>query len=345
MSVTKYFILLVIFAGSLVSFKNQDITKKARNSNDKKRNIASVRYAPDGMYMKDHYLIYHKGKWHLFAPLGKIGTMWHYEGSEESSELMISSDLLNWEYVGTAVPASRKEGHFDRLMGGIAPCVLKHEGRFYMIYSGWDFKSKSPRNFEGFRQGVGIALSSDLVNWEKPEKYAREGIGAHGSDPFVVRDEENNRWLLFTTRSGAVAVYTGTDLFSWTEAGLTLDEKDLKVGMTGMNPAESPFIMKHPKSGKWMILMNGGYAVSDNPLDFPAITPYPFKSGIYTFPEPRNEGKGTYYYAEDDGTGFAHEIIEFKGQWYMTGAVGVDGHTKLKLTPVEWTEEGFRLAQ
>lgn len=143
--------------------------------------IAAARYAPEGMYMKDHYLFFHKGKWHLFAPLGKIGTMWHYEGSEESSELMTSKDLLNWEYVGTGVPASRKEGHFDRLMGGIAPCVMEHEGMFYMIYSGWDFKSKNPRNFEGFRQGVGIAVSHDLVNWEKPEKYARDGIGAYGS--------------------------------------------------------------------------------------------------------------------------------------------------------------------
>ena len=28
----------------------------------------------------------------------------------------------------------------------------------------------------------------------------------------------------------------------------------------------------------------------------------------------------------------------------MTGAVGVDGHTKLKFTQIEWTEEGIKLA-
>jgi hypothetical protein len=213
-----------------------------------------------------------------------------------------------------------------------------------MIYSGWDFKSKNPRNFEGFRQGIGIAVSKDLTHWEKPEEFAKDGIKAEGSDPFVVWDDDNNRWILYTTRMNAVAVYVGEDLFHWQEKGMALDETDLRVGMTGMNPGESPFIMRHPLSRKWMILMNGGYAVSDNPLDFPPIIPYPFKSGIYTFDEPRNEGKGTYYYAEDDGTGFAHEIIEFEGQWYMTGAVGVDGHTKLKFTPIEWTEEGFRLS-
>jgi sucrose-6-phosphate hydrolase SacC (GH32 family) len=161
----------------------------------------------------------------------------------------------------------------------------------------------------------------------------------------VAWDEEGDRWLLFAARANAVAVYQGKDLFHWQEAGLTLTESDLKVGMTGMNPGESPFVMRHPKSNKWIIFMNGGYSVSADPLDFPPIIPYPFKSGIYTFPDPKDEGKGTFYHADDDGAGFAHEIISFKGQWYMTGAVGVDGHTRLKFTPIEWTGEGFRLKE
>ena len=38
------------------------------------------------------------------------------------------------------------------------------------------------------------------------------------------------------------------------------------------------------------------------------------------------------------------EIIEFNGQWYMTGVVGTDGHTKLKFTPIEWIEDALILA-
>lgn len=161
----------------------------------------------------------------------------------------------------------------------------------------------------------------------------------------MFKDEERNRWLLFPTQSNAVAVYEGRDLFHWREVGLTLDSTDLRVGMTGMSPAESPFVMRHPRSQKWIIFMNGGYAVSDDLLDFPPIKPYPFKSGIYTFANPHDEGQGAFYRADDDGAGFAQEIIEFQGQWYMTGAVGVDGHTKLKFTPIEWTEDGFILAK
>jgi hypothetical protein len=313
------------------------------NENFLKEVIATTKFAPPGMYIKDHYLIQKDVLWHLFAPLGPIGTMWHTEGSEESAEHMISKDMVHWKHIGTAVSASRKEGHFDRIMGGIAPCVVRHEGKYYMFYSGWDFKSKNPKNFEGFRQRVGMAISDNLMDWEKPEAYAKNGLEVNGWDPMVVWDEENDRWLLFTARPYAVAVYTGQDLFNWEEVGLTLNESDLEIGMTGMNPGESPFVMKHPLSNKWIIFLNGGYSISDDPLNFPPIIPYPFESGIYTFAEPHDEGKGTYYYTK--GVGFAHEIIEFKGQWYMTGAVGTDGHTKLKFTPIEWTEEAFRLSK
>ena len=62
--------------------------------------------------------------------------------------------------------------------------------------------------------------------------------------------------------------------FTGQKVGLALDESDLKVGMTGMNPGESPFVMRHPLSGKWIIFMNGGYSVSDDPISFPPIKPY-----------------------------------------------------------------------
>jgi hypothetical protein len=340
----KHWVILILVSLLTGNSGIQAGSPAGRKSGNKAA-IAAVRYAPPGMYMKDHYLVFHKGRWHLFAPLGPEGTMWHHEGSEESAEHMVSRDLVNWKYIGTTVAASRKEGHFDRTLGGLAPCVIKDGGKFYMIYSGWDFRSKNPPDFTGFCQGIGIAMSDDLYHWEKITEYEKHGLGAKGSDPFVVKDEDHGRWLLFAARAGAVAVYQSSDLFHWKEAGLTLTETDLKIGMTGMNPGESPFIMRHPLSRKWMIFMNGGYAVSDDPLDFPPIIPYPFKSGIYTFPNPHSEGQGTFYHADDDGAGFAHEIIEFKGQWYMTGTVGVDGHTKLKLTPIEWTAEGFKLSE
>lgn len=225
--------------------------------------IAAVRYAPPGMYMKDHCLIYKGGNWHLFAPLGPVGTMWWFEGSEESAGHMVSEDLVHWKYIGTAVSASKREGYFDGIMGGIAPHVIRNGEDFLMFYAGWNFKSKNPRNMEGFRQGIGLAVSKDMIHWEKPEEFARDGLSPKGSDQCVVEDKAHDRWLLYVGRSGAVAVYQSKDLLHWSEAGLALSESDLKTGKTGMNPGESPFVMKHPLSGKWIIFVNGGYSVSD----------------------------------------------------------------------------------
>jgi hypothetical protein len=37
--------------------------------------------------------------------------------------------------------------------------------------------------------------------------------------------------------------------------------------------------------------------------------------------------------------------IAWLDQWYMTGVVGTDGHTRLKFTPIEWAEEAFGLVE
>ncbi len=95
-----------------------------------------------------------------------------------------------------------------------------------------------------------------------------------------------------------------------------------------------------------MIFLNYGYSMSDDPLKFPPLRPYPFKSGWYQVGKPSGRmGDGTNMLADDDGAGYAHEILEFSGQWYMSGVVGTDGHEKLKFTPIEWTEDSFRLAK
>ena len=102
------------------------------------RQIAAVRYAPPGRYMKDHCFVRRNNRWHLFAPLGKVGTSSGY-GTEETAEHMVSDDLVHWEHLGTAVDASRRDGHFDKMMGGIAPHVIEHDGKFWMFYAGWTF--------------------------------------------------------------------------------------------------------------------------------------------------------------------------------------------------------------
>ena len=76
------------------------------------------------------------------------------------------------------------------------------------------------------------------------------------------------------------------------------------------------------------------------------MAPYPFKSGWREGRKPSGTwGDGTNERADDDGAGFAHETLEFAGQWYLSGVVGTDGHERLKFTPIAWTEDSLRLAE
>jgi len=303
--------------------------------------ISAVRYAPPGWYIKDHCLIHHDGLWHLFGPLGRIGASWEDVGSEETAEHMTSPDLVHWTHVGTSVSASGEDGYFDKMMGGLAPHIVATDGTFIMFYSGWTFPSKRPNlNIQGYRQSCGLVTSKDLYQWSKVPEFERDGLGVQGTDPCVARDEANDRWLMYTW-TGSVDVYASTDLAHWVRAGTAVTADDL-----GDYIGESPFVMKHPLSGKWVIFLHGGYSTSDDAVSFPAVTPYSFKAGWHPVPgvlASGNWGDGTNALADDDSVGFAHEIIEFQGQWYMTGIVGRDGRFKLKFTPFEWTDEFIEL--
>ncbi len=317
-------------------------TGTGKEARSRVRQIAAMRYAPSGRFMKDHCFVRRNNRWHLFAPLGKVGTSWEDLGSEETAEHMVSGDLVHWEHLGTAVDASRRDGYFDKMMGGIAPHVIEHDGKFWMFYAGWTFPSKrsstTPFNHTSYRQSIGLAVSRDLDRWEKPEEWAKDGLGVAGTDCCVVRDETHNRWLMYTW-AGQTLVYQSPDLLHWSQAGTALTSAE--------GAGESPFVMKHPRSGKWIIFLNDGYSVSDDPLKFPRFRPYPFKTGWHGIAGVKASGQwgdGTNALADDDGAGYAHEILEFVGQWYLSGVVGRDGRFKLKFTPIEWTADALTLA-
>jgi len=344
-------------ATDLLSAEDVDVAAgTGKDARSRVREIAAVRYAPAGQYIKDHCFVCKDKRWHLFAPLGKVGTSWEDPGSEETAEHMVSTDLVHWEHLGTAVAPSRREGYFDKMLGGIAPHVILHDGTYFMFYSGWNFPSKRPNfNFTGYRQTIGLATSRDLDHWEKPEEFAKDGLGVPGSDQCVVYDESQGRWLMYNTccwtgqaqATGQTPVYQSRDLRHWSQAGMALTEYG--GGGKIVASGESPFVMRHPRSRKWIIFFHHGYSVSDDPLKFPPVRPFSFKAGWYVptgeVPPSGRWGDGTNMQIDDDGVGCAHEVLEFSGQWYMSGVMGRDGRHKLKLTPIEWTEDSLRLAE
>ncbi|MBI4024541.1 MAG: family 43 glycosylhydrolase [Verrucomicrobia bacterium] len=314
--------------------------------------IARVRYAPPGEYVKDHGLIQHAGLWHLFSISGGLGHTWQDVGHEERISHSTSRDLIHWEMRGHPVQASQQAGFNDEHMA-VAPFVVcGHDQRFYMFYSGWRHPHKRPHfSLEGHHQSIYVAVSRDLFQWDIPEAVKPKGILVIGGDPIVGRDphvlwdDERGRWLLFYTdeslgqRPPAVWVAESADLMAWRNLGPALVwDGDLMP----FSPVESPFVLRHPHSGKYLLFLNWHYAVSDEPLHFQKAQRLPFRCGIERLPNAPGDYAGGCDY-EGVGVGFAREIIEHERQMYMSGVMGRDGHMVLGFTPFSWTDEFLKL--
>ena len=139
----------------------------------------------------------------------------------------ISQDLINWEYVGVALepgPEGAWDGH--TLATG---SVMEWGGRYWMAFTGCED--------EGFRtQRVGMAVSDDLIQWEKvpenprtqaePPHYEQIGTGKremiHWRDPFLFEHGDAAYQFVCARRSdgevttrGTVAVARSTDMVNW----------------------------------------------------------------------------------------------------------------------------------
>ena len=95
--------------------------------------------------------------------------------------------------------------------------VIEHDGRFHMFYVGWN-----PNNPDG-REFIMHAVSDDLMEWKKlPE----DRLGPDGQrysnvrerdfrDPFVVRDEQADKFWMYLCTGRDTGVAWSRDLQHW----------------------------------------------------------------------------------------------------------------------------------
>lgn len=297
-------------------------------------------YAPSGEYIKDHTLIYHDNWWHLFSVSGARGYCHLFNGNEETISWSISRNLVDWDFRGHVLHASLRKGEFDQHEAWAPYCIF-HQGEFYMFYTGvvhphrpMCYEKKGHLHpeiiWEGHRETQGLAVSSDLTYWEKISDREK-GLAIPGRDSHVVRDEANERWLLYSTGSrinGLSEAYVSQskDLLSWEFIGICAvfpDPKGMNVGST-----ESLTVMRHPLNGKWIMLGNFQYTLSDNPEDFTG-------------------GDVRTYYNEDEDRyekicqlGFAGEVINWNGRWYRSAVLGMVDYWVLGFHEIEWDAKG-----
>lgn len=294
------------------------------------------RYAPPGEYMKDHSLVHYDGWWHLFSISGTAGYCHAYTGNEETISWSISKDLVNWEFRGHVLHASQRKGHFDQHEIW-APYVIQEQGKFYMFYTGiihprrfmsyQKIGHQHKFDFTGHKETQGLAISEDLTSWEKVSPIDT-GLGVPGRDAHVVYDEEQKRWLLYSTGQkvhdfGEAYVSQSKNLVDWEFIGVCA--RFPMMENIPYTPTESLTVMRHPINGKWIMLGNWHYAVSDNPEDFSV---HEVRKYDFTF----NDSK--------PDIGFAGEIVQHEGRWYRSGVIGMNDHWLLGFTEIEWDNQG-----
>ncbi|MCC5928854.1 MAG: hypothetical protein JJU28_06380 [Cyclobacteriaceae bacterium] len=302
-------------------------------------------YAPCGEYIKDHSIIFQDGWYHLFSISGTEGFYHGYTGNEETISWSISKDLVHWEMRGHILHATQYKGAFDQHQVWAPFCVKAKDG-FFMFYTGIIHPNRPmeyrklghdhPWVFEGHKETQGLAFSKDLSSWEKISDF-NNGLGIPGRDSFVTFDDDTGNWLLYSTIGTMQAhVSVSSDLLHWTPKGICADFPKLttseSLGATteefkkwGFNSAESLTVMKHPANGKWIMLGNWQYLISDNPLQF----------------ESRSGGKyDLIFNNKTTDLGFAGEMVLHNGKWYRSGVFGKPDHWKLGFTEIEWSPDG-----
>lgn len=150
------------------------------------------------------------GAYHAYPNAG-------YEEGPAVIGLCWSDDLMHWQLDAPILrPEDAKATAWER--GGLyKPCLLEHNGTFYLHYNA---KTAGQR---GWREQTGVATSTDLKQWKRYEANPIIPNGPEGSwddrfasDPCVVLDGKTWVFFYYSLDSKGKArdlVATGPDLF------------------------------------------------------------------------------------------------------------------------------------
>jgi len=199
----------------------EEIPVYTNNIPSSEENTHMLFYRPKSGCVADVIPFWDEGKFRLFylngiTSDGAFGCSWF---------LVSTADFLNFEEMGVSLAHG---GEDDLDLSAITGSVIKVDDTYHIFYTGHN-PALIPT------QLVMHAVSTDLMNWEKipednffpnPEKY-ETGKNNNFRDPFVYySDDENKYYMLLSVReksspteSGYTALFSSTDLKTWTDEG------------------------------------------------------------------------------------------------------------------------------
>lgn len=142
-------------------------------------------------------------------------------------DLAITSDFVNYRDMGTAIPRGTDEEQDQFIFAG---SIFEGEGQYHAFYTGYN--REYPKQGKA-SQVLMHAVSDDLIHWTKTQDKLtftpQEGYDPDDwRDPFVLRDEENEQYMLIlgarkkgpkTQQTGRTVKFTSKDLKEWKFAG------------------------------------------------------------------------------------------------------------------------------
>jgi hypothetical protein len=194
-----------------------------------------------GEYMKDYYVFKEGNTFHLFYNVGVAGPTqdWQAPGNEKAFGHATSKDLVNWQHHPRVLPVV--PGTWEGQVVS-APSILKHGGKFYMVYSGFDDRVVG-------KQSIGLATSANLFDWERhpanPVYTATLWTIVHPNGWIDCRDAHivryRDEFLLFTMVTtkegkGAISLASSLDAVKW---------QDLGPAVITFSQPESPRVFEH----------------------------------------------------------------------------------------------------
>ena len=159
-------------------------------------------YAPENRLLWDSWFMQDKDGYrlyHLDAPMDPDPETRHERAQIRTA---FSKDLVNWKDDGFALKSGPR-GSWDD--GPIwTGSTYKEDGTYYKFYTGRNHR-------DGQTQRIGLAKSTDGINWERGEKPLLEAdsrwyetdeespVYRAFRDPFIVKNPEDGKYLMYFT--------------------------------------------------------------------------------------------------------------------------------------------------
>lgn len=167
--------------------------------------------------------------------------VWSDLGQKHPYYAFQTNDFHNYTETGPIVSSSTLKCDQDHAIG--AGGVLKNGNTYYAFYTGHNPNTTGCTNGVT-REGIMLATSNNssgqfIKNTDFKTIYAPKGFqydeNDNWRDPFVIRDESSNNWIMLVTARknhngtwrGVIAKYTSLDLLNWTYAGVFYDGGDV----------------------------------------------------------------------------------------------------------------------